>query len=452
MSIRSAQLSLNSYVHLCCGGPWIYPYTMKGDVLLLRMYGIFQGDSLSPLIFIIALNPLSLIINRRCNGYKIGDIQITHLWYMDDLKGFTDSYKNLCRMANLIVSMSRDIDMEFGLSKCKCINIIKGKHAKIGGIQLQSGGTMEELSSEEFYKYLGIEELETIKHEVVKDKVAKNVKSKLRKLLETELNARNLFQAINESILPPISYSFGIVNWTEEELKGHDTQIRKMLHMYRVFQLKSDIDRLYLPTDKGGRGLISVWDTFQSTTCRIAHAFTNTQNPILRQCITTEQKCLFSNLTRAKKCMANLNPELPQNFHDKQVMAQARIMAREIRTELVKAHENAYHSKLQHGAYVRLLEENEADVKQSMAWLRKCHIDAHTEGVVCAAQELAIITKYHQKHILKNSDDDKCMVCKTDPESIFHLLGACDVLAKREYFTRHNSICQYLHYKILKHY
>ena len=26
-------------------------------------------------------------------------------------------------------------------------------------------------------------------------------------------------------------------------------------------------------------------------------------------------------------------------------------------------------------------------------------------------------------------------------------LGACDVLAKREYFTRHNNICRYIHYK-----
>ena len=68
--------------------------------------------------------------------------------------------------------------------------------------------------------YLGIEELETIKHEAVKTRVKNNVKSKLRKLLATELNARNLFQAINESILPLISYSFGVVNWNEDELKG----------------------------------------------------------------------------------------------------------------------------------------------------------------------------------------------------------------------------------------
>ena len=87
------------------------------NVLFKR--GIFQGDSLSPLIFIIALNPLSLIINRRCTGYKLGEIRVSHLWYMDDIKGFTNNYHNLCEMANLIESLSENIGMEFGLSKCK---------------------------------------------------------------------------------------------------------------------------------------------------------------------------------------------------------------------------------------------------------------------------------------------------------------------------------------------
>ena len=55
------------------------------------------------------------------------------------------------------------------------------------------------------YKYLGIEELDSIRHDNVKEKVSKNLKSKMRKLLESELNSRNLFQAINESILPLIT-------------------------------------------------------------------------------------------------------------------------------------------------------------------------------------------------------------------------------------------------------
>ena len=65
---------------------------------------------------------------------------------------------------------------------------------------------------------------------------------------------------------------------------------------------------------------------------------------------------------------------------------------------------------------------------------------------------MALFTKFHEKHILRNSDDDRCRMCKKDPESIFHILGACDVLAKREYFTRHNNICRYIHYKILQHF
>ena len=65
---------------------------------------------------------------------------------------------------------------------------------------------------------------------------------------------------------------------------------------------------------------------------------------------------------------------------------------------------------------------------------------------------MAVITKYHEKHILKNSEDDQCRICKKSPETIFHILGACDVLAKREYSTRHNNICKYLHFKIARHY
>ena len=119
------------------------------------------------------------------------------------------------------------------------------------------------------------------------------MKAKLRKLLETELNTRNLFQAINESVLPLITYTYGIINWNEGELKGHDIQIRKMLNMYWVFELKSDTDRLYLPRKRGGRGLISIWDSFQASISRIAHAMTYTNNEILHQCIETEKNVYF---------------------------------------------------------------------------------------------------------------------------------------------------------------
>ena len=114
--------------------------------------------------------------------------------------------------------------------------------------------------------------------------------------------------------------------------------------------------------------------------------------------------------------------------------------------------ENSYQNKPQHGAFARLLNDSDADPKLSLSWLKKCHLDPHTESYICGAQELALFTKYHEKHILKNSNDDQCRICKKEPETIFHILGACDTLAKREYFMRHNNICKYVHHKILKYY
>ena len=51
--------------------------------------GIFQGYSLSPLLFCIALAPLSLMLNTSIYGYMSQYGKLNHLFYMDDLKTFT---------------------------------------------------------------------------------------------------------------------------------------------------------------------------------------------------------------------------------------------------------------------------------------------------------------------------------------------------------------------------
>ena len=52
------------------------------------------------------------------------------------------------------------------------------------------------------------------------------------------------------------------------------------------------------------------------------------------------------------------------------------------------------------------------------------------------------------------SNDSTCRICRKDgcDETIYHLLAGCDSLAKREYFTRHNAVCKYLHFELSKAY
>ena len=80
--------------------------------------GIFQGDSLSPLLFCICLIPLTEQLNRLNTGYEehTTKTKISHLLYMDDLKLFAKSEKGLEKQIQTVKTFSDDINMEFGLA------------------------------------------------------------------------------------------------------------------------------------------------------------------------------------------------------------------------------------------------------------------------------------------------------------------------------------------------
>lgn len=51
---------------------------------------ILQNYSLSPLLFSVALTPLTKRLNKHWAGYKIkGKNKISHIFYMDDLQIFS---------------------------------------------------------------------------------------------------------------------------------------------------------------------------------------------------------------------------------------------------------------------------------------------------------------------------------------------------------------------------
>ena len=52
--------------------------------------GIFQGDALSPLLFVTVMMPLNHIIRKHTGAYKLYKLQekINHIMYIDDIKLF----------------------------------------------------------------------------------------------------------------------------------------------------------------------------------------------------------------------------------------------------------------------------------------------------------------------------------------------------------------------------
>ena len=82
--------------------------------------GIFQGDALSPLLFIIAMMSLNHILKKCTTGYKLSrsEEKANHLMYMDAIKLFAKNEKELETLIHVVRIYSQNIGMEFGIEKC----------------------------------------------------------------------------------------------------------------------------------------------------------------------------------------------------------------------------------------------------------------------------------------------------------------------------------------------
>ena len=129
--------------------------------------GIFQGDTMSPLLFCLALNPLSYLLDNL-RGYKISTtVNLTHLMYMDDIKLFAQNDTYLQSLLDTVRTFSDDIGMQFGLQKCAKLSARRGKLTLTGPL-VTLGDEIAELNYSETYRYLGFPEAGGIDHTTIK--------------------------------------------------------------------------------------------------------------------------------------------------------------------------------------------------------------------------------------------------------------------------------------------
>ena len=89
------------------------------------MSGIFPGNSLSVLLFILSVNPLSFLLNKL-KGYSLGTgnnhMNVIHNFDVDVPKTLGIIKKQL----DLLTKFSAHIGMKFGRDKCAVMRVVKG--------------------------------------------------------------------------------------------------------------------------------------------------------------------------------------------------------------------------------------------------------------------------------------------------------------------------------------
>ena len=375
-----------------------------GEVDIRR--GIFQGDTLSPLLFVVAMIPLTLMLRKQEMGYQFGEAKqkINHLLFMDDLKLFGANLKEVEKLCEAVQNFSRDIGMEFGMKKCAVLEMQRGVKVSCEGIELPDGEVMQEVE-EEGYKYLGVLEGDGLMTKKMKKIVQNEYLRRVKQVARSRLYARSLISSINVWAVSVVRYTAGILEWKEKELQALDVKTRKILTTNGTFHRRSNVHRLYLKRQDGGRGLMSV-----------------------EECVKKEELGLQEYVKASDEWMLKVVAEGMEEAEPKV----------DFEKRVVQERWQRLREKKLHGKFFN--DTKDIAHEKSWQWMKGGFVDKRTESFVCAAQENVIATRLYCATVIGDGSGRDCRLCGEEAESIGHLVSHCKSLRQTEFKRRHDKM------------
>ena len=198
---------------------------------------------------------------------------------------------------------------------------------------------------------------------------------------------------------------------------------------YGFHHPKSNTNRLYIPREFGGRGVIRVIDCYRQECNGIANYLSNNNHDPFVDIVKKSE---------GKKMRGLMSFAIKENMkYFKERTTKERI-ANFIEMPL-------------HGQWFKQQEEITTIQRgSSIGWLSNSNLRFETESLICAAQEQSLATKHVQAKIWKTGTSGKCRLCKEQDETISHIISGCKMLAATKYLHQHNQIATYLHWCIAK--
>ena len=91
--------------------------------------GILQGDTLSLILFLLSVNPLSHLLQQH-EGYKAEKVirikTFRQLFFVDGLKLYAINIEKMKRMLETVTQFSNEVGMNFGEANCAYESIERG--------------------------------------------------------------------------------------------------------------------------------------------------------------------------------------------------------------------------------------------------------------------------------------------------------------------------------------
>ena len=216
-------------------------------------------------MFVLALIAISLIVRKvkAASEFSQNKEKINNLLFMVDLMLHNQSERGLDSVVQIVCVFSEDVGIDFGGEKFAMLVMMKGKIVNSVVLEFPDGKVIKLIQEGESYKYLRILEADRFLKEEMMLNVSKEYMRMLRKVLKSNLNDENLVSGVNTWAVSLLKYSVAVVSWRKNKMQPIDRGTRKLFTIHGALDPKSDVDRLYIPRKKGGRGLISIEDIIE---------------------------------------------------------------------------------------------------------------------------------------------------------------------------------------------
>jgi len=431
--------------------------------------GVPQGDTLSPMIFCLAVSPISNALNQQMIGYRVRyknqntyvTMHYNHVFFADDLKVYAEREEDLKTGIAAVKNCAEAINLTLNPSKCAISQDITRVPSRLPVTfpVLRDGCT---------YKYLGIEQNQGDSVISTLQKLEPELFAKTQAIWESSLTHKQKTSAFRTLVSPCIAFvtqnTFAcqkgtkgteILTWAS----GFDQRVRYILVDLNARNRTCVRCRLYLPTHKLGFGLVSIRDMCENA---IAYGYAylavkETLDFAWQMCArdTSNRRNIIKDFNRItygtglqteRSLNSNGRPFLRVNGEEQSEASSAgRAIVNALNEHRISTRMEEWQTKECGQALFK--KEYKLDHEDSARWIMKGTLNSTSVRNIFAVQDFQVFT--NRKDTTRSSN---CRQCGAPSESVGHIVSECPTFRNTLMVDRHNGVARQLHYYLCQQY
>lgn len=411
--------------------------------------GIIQGDSLSPLLFILYIDIISKKLNEEIEKITILDewgnkFEVNHYFYMDDLKVIVEKVEQAKIAHQLVKEMTKALGFEINMKKCGI--------SVHGNIKLPKClSEIPRITQSNPYKYLGtpVSDKVIIRAAVLEQK--KKVIEAMNTINKTESSSLNYIRRVKSKVIGALRYSFGTIDWPITDLEDINRIIRAKMTEGGIYGRGMSLPRLYISREQLGHGIPNVRDEYAKELIRIIARYIWSCNRNMEIILHSNNQIDNNFMKRIKKAMKGKITmeelyEITIEVQNNQGKNIDKLME-EIDKKLELFYINKWKEQKVAGSLRREFEKDCVDqVETGKVW-KPLNIKRRAYFWLVRMQEGSTMNGTKRSQITGRIGDKFCKLCKNQIASNNHILLNCQLNRKKQ-IRKHDEVAQYIYHEV----